>query len=267
MNDGFKKLEDFGFQIIDRNYGIDIARKLFSNEVEQLTRLLIETPLDFDKHLMQAGGNKSPYTGEIEQKFYEKGWQKDNIIVYRSTSFKNLDIKNEFETISHEIDHIIVNGNNKCIALEIEWNTHKVFMNRDTQFWQEGWNLGAIDLAILITFGEELQNNLKKNILKFFKENLKELSELEINNGTREFSLRMMNEKNIEFNFPTIKQFKSLKTAVKKGSDLHEEVADKFYSSKFGGTASVIELNKILDKGYLGRTPFIVIGLPDVGSA
>lgn len=265
MDNIFQELEEHGYQIFDKNYGFEIAKDLFTEEIKELANSLIETPLNFEKHIIQSGGNKSKYTVELEKKFYDKGWKKDNLVVNRETSFKKLGITNNFETVSHEIDHIIVNKDNKCIALEIEWNTHKVFMNRDTQFWQEAWNLGAIDLSILITFSEELQSNLEKNIFKFFKENLNDLSELELNGEIRLFSKRMETEKNIEFNFPSAKQFSQIKSSVEKDGDFYKKVSNKFYRSKFGGTSSVVELNKILDKGHLGRTPFIVIGLPNVG--
>lgn len=255
-----KKLINAGWQVIDKNYGMQIAMDLFSHEMNQLSDLLISTPINLEKHLIQSGGNKSPYTKELEEKFNRIGWKKDNISITRKTSFKNLNITNEVDAVSHEIDHLIVNKEQKCIAMEIEWNTHKVFMNRDTQFWQEGWNFGAIDLAILITKSEFLQNNLQQNIYNFFKENLTDIEELE----ERKFSERMQREKSIKLNYPSSNQYKTIKKNISNGKDLIEEVSKNFYSHKYSGTAGVKELKKVLEKGYLGRTPFIVLGIPDI---
>lgn len=253
-------LKNSGWQVIDHNYGIQIANDLFHDEMNKLSDLLISTPVKLEKHIIQSGGNKSPYVKELEEKFYNVGWKKDNIHITRKTSFENLEITSEVETVSHEIDHVIANKEDKCIAMEIEWNTHKVFMNRDTQFWQEGWNFGAIDLAILITKSEYLQNNLQENIFKFFKENLNDIEELE----GRKFSERMEKEKNIKLNFPSTNQYKAIKKNFSEGKDLIEEVSKNFYSHKYSGTAGIKELKKVLDKGYLGRTPFIVLGIPDI---
>ena len=258
-NKAFEQLAENGWQIIDRNYGKQIALDLFQEEINSLSNVLVSSPVLLKEHIIQSGGNKSPYVKSLEKQFYDKGWNKDNINITRKTSFKYLDISHNTQATSHEVDHLVVNKNNKCIAMEIEWNTHKAFLNRDTQFWQEAWNFGAIELAILITRGEELMRNLKTNIVDFFANNLNDLQELE----NRNFSQRMKDE-GINFNFPTTNQINDIKKQLKNNKTLIEAVSNTFYSYKFGGTSSVVELNKILDKGYLGRTPFIVIGAPDI---
>lgn len=100
--------------------------------------------------IVAAGGAKSPIARQIDGGFYARGWEEKQF----STAIR-LDGET-FESPTHKID--CLKGR---VALEVEWNNKDPFFDRDLNNFRLLFDLGAIDVGVIVTRGSELQTIFK----------------------------------------------------------------------------------------------------------
>lgn len=93
------------------------------------------------------GKNKSPIAARIDSRFYARQWIE-----------KSFDIEIRVDgavrkTPTHSVDCLKAG-----VALELEWNNKDPFFDRDLNNFRLLFDLGAIDVGVIITRCDELQN-------------------------------------------------------------------------------------------------------------
>ena len=93
-----------------------------------------------------AGKNKSPISKGIDSQFYAMGWQEKMFATAITIDGVTRD------TPTHKVD--CFKGR---VALELEWNNKDPFFDRDLNNFRLLYDLGAIDVGVIITRASELQ--------------------------------------------------------------------------------------------------------------
>lgn len=96
-------------------------------------------------HVQAAGKNRSPISKGLDSKFYALGWQEKKF----HTAIMIDDETRESPT--HKVD--CFKGR---VALELEWNNKDPFFDRDLNNFRLLFDLGAIDVGIIVTRSTEL---------------------------------------------------------------------------------------------------------------
>lgn len=97
-------------------------------------------------HVQAAGKNRSPISKGIDSRFYALGWKEKKF----HTAITIDDETRESPT--HKID--CFKGR---VALELEWNNKDPFFDRDLNNFRLLFDLGAIDVGVIVTRATELQ--------------------------------------------------------------------------------------------------------------
>ncbi len=100
----------------------------------------------FRSHVQAAGKNRSPISKGIDSRFYALGWEEKKF----STSISIDGVIRESPT--HKVD--CFKGR---VALELEWNNKDPFFDRDLNNFRLLFDLGAIDVGVIVTRASELQ--------------------------------------------------------------------------------------------------------------
>lgn len=116
-----------------------------SEEWLQIIDILREFRL-LRSHVEAAGKNRSPISRGLDSRFYDFGWVEKKF----STSISIDGMTRESPT--HKVD--CFKGR---VALELEWNNKDPFFDRDLNNFRLLFDLGAIDVGVIITRASELQ--------------------------------------------------------------------------------------------------------------
>jgi len=249
-----EELKNSNWEVLDFNNAIDVSKKVFEKELANLCEILLETKVDLEKHIITGGGGKSFFVQELEKKFKNQDWEKNNISITNKISFLNNIPTRETESSSHEVDHLIRTEKGKLAILEIEWNNKSEFFDRDLHNIQNAWQIHAVELGIIITRSKKLNENLITDIYNFF-----------LNNDIKEYSdFKNLKEELLRFNFPSTSHIKKINKAMLSNKDFTKTAAEVFWASKYRDTTFTEQLTRRIDRGQLGRAPLIVFGIPPI---
>ena len=252
----FKKLKNRGWDVEDLNHGLIISKKLFKNELNLLVEILKTFKLNPEDHFIKRGGGESKQTSYLSKKFQELEWEKNSITSINKIIFERKFNQISKEGTSHEIDHIGFNADNQKFAIEIEWNNKDEFFDRDFLNFDKLWNLGVIDLGIIITRGKNLDLAIKHSVNKYFKKrNIRDYK------GFKSLQNSLIDDKgNSRFSFPTNAQ----KKEIDKYEGYFVDGATKvFFSQKYGtSTTNWPQLQKRIARGSGSKVPLLFFGIP-----
>lgn len=96
--------------------------------------------------IIRPGGRKSPIAESIDREFYSRGW------IEKKFETKIMIDNEVYESPTHSIDCY-----KNRVAVEIEWNNKDPFFDRDLNNFRLLFELRAIDVGIIITRCDELQ--------------------------------------------------------------------------------------------------------------
>lgn len=96
--------------------------------------------------MVRGGGNKSPIAKRLDQPLYDLGW------VEKEFDTKIVVDQTNYETPTHKVDCF-----KNRVAVEVEWNNKDPFFDRDLNNFRLLFGLRAIDLGVIITRTDELQ--------------------------------------------------------------------------------------------------------------
>jgi len=122
----FENLKEKGWEIAFINNANAILPLNFNQTLVKLEKILAETSVDVEKHIIKGGGGESDFTINLRKRFNDLGWKKNNIQINNTITFEGNLPEIELSSTTHEIDHLI-EDNNRLIALEIEWNNKDEF--------------------------------------------------------------------------------------------------------------------------------------------
>ncbi|MEX6723716.1 BglII/BstYI family type II restriction endonuclease [Parapedomonas caeni] len=97
-----------------------------------------------------AGGSKSPIANQIDAAFYGRGWVEKQ---FRTAIMIDDTIR---ESPTHKVD--CFKGR---VAVELEWNNKDPFFDRDLNNFRLLFELGAIDVGVIVTRSTQLQEIFK----------------------------------------------------------------------------------------------------------
>lgn len=100
----------------------------------------------YKTNIVAAGGNKSSISGKLDSHFYRLGW------VEKSFNTSILIDEVTYDSPTHKVDCF-----KNRIAIEVEWNNKDPFYDRDLNNFRLLFDLRAIDVGIIITRSDELQ--------------------------------------------------------------------------------------------------------------
>ncbi len=258
--EGLEKLRDAAWEIQSINFADVIVREEFSKELDELADILLASSFTIEDSIIKRGGGLADQTQELTVSLNNKGWWKNNITISNTIEFQN-----EFDPIvssstSHEIDHLKKNDADQVIALEIEWNNKDEFFDRDFQSIRRLYELNVIDLGVIITRGQNLEDELLPMISQFF-----ESWKIDCLDDFGKLHAHFINDQGTDkFSFPTNAQAQAIRKAANNPEKSFAQVsAEVFKANKFGGTTTNWrQLQKRIDRRDAGRTPILCLGMP-----
>lgn len=96
--------------------------------------------------ILKPGGRKSPIAEKIDSHFYKLGWTE------KTFDTKITVDEDEYESPTHGVDCY-----KNRVAVEVEWNNKDPFYDRDLNNFRLLFDLRAIDVGVIITRCDELQ--------------------------------------------------------------------------------------------------------------
>ena len=251
-------LKNKGWEVQEFNDAFDAAHRYFEGELLELCEVLEETVVNLERDIIASGGGRTKFVQELAGKFNKKKWKKDNIQVTNKIEFNQKINAKVTKASSHEVDHLIIAEGEKLAILEIEWNNKSEFFDRDIHNILSSWEAHAVELGIIVTRGEKLNESLKEDIYKYFKD-----SGIESYEGF-EMVKDKLKDKDLSFTFPSQSHKSKINRAIESNQNFTTVASDTFWTSKYRDTTSVTQLNKRIERGQLGRAPLIVFGIPHI---
>ena len=137
------------YEIHEWRNGIALLVSLHPEEMRDLFTVLQEFELKATEILM-PGGSKSTLAKRFDSRFYDLGWKERDY-----TSSVTVDGET-IESPGHKIDCL-----KNRVAVEVEWNNKDPFSDRDLNNFSHLYDLGVIDVGVIITRSTELQDIFK----------------------------------------------------------------------------------------------------------
>jgi len=134
------------YEIHDWRNATVIFKGVHAAEWDDLMAVLAEFRLR-RSHIITGGGNKSSVSRSLDSHLYRLGWSEkhfDTTITVDETVY---------ETPTHAVDCF-----KNRVALEVEWNNKDPFYDRDLNNFRLLFELRAIDLGIIVTRTDDLQD-------------------------------------------------------------------------------------------------------------
>lgn len=164
-------------EIIDKfefhNYGhaLEILHDAFSPEWRELQECLRRLRLTLSD-IKKAGGNESPIPKKFDDVLYPLGWREirisGDLIVKkypRQTAQRRgrfADEPYETETIKGYIDGHNIDFLKNRVAFDLEWNSKDQTFDRDLLAMRTYFDCGLIDVGVIVTRSEELNDIFKR---------------------------------------------------------------------------------------------------------
>lgn len=163
--------------IIDKyefyNYGhaLEILQGAFPEEWNELQECLRQLHLTL-ADIKRAGGNESPIPKKFDDVLYPYGWREirisGDLIVKkypRQTAQRRgrfADEPYEIETIEGYIDGHNIDFLKNRVAFDLEWNSKDQTFDRDLLAMRTYFDCGLIDVGVIVTRSEELNDIFKR---------------------------------------------------------------------------------------------------------
>ncbi|MDX2225379.1 MAG: BglII/BstYI family type II restriction endonuclease [Rhodospirillaceae bacterium] len=235
-----------GFQIEFHSHAKAILQVDFPDALDELQRALADFSVPIAE-IVGSGGGEAKGTQRLRRSLAELGWSKVSFEIRKTINGVTR------ESVSHEVDHVrsmMVDGEERKIGLEIEWNNKDPFFDRDLENFKRLHAEGAISVGVIITRGESLQANLKDMVKRFATTrhigSFEDLAPLGLSPTPRQKSA------------VTSRQGRTANQA-----NFAEAWAEHFVSDKFG--AATTHWRKLADRVHRGvgnPCPLLLIGLP-----
>ena len=260
-NDVFAKIREKGWEVKDINNGLLVANLQFGAEIDTLDEILAEFRIDIENHIIKRGGGQADQTLDLTSKLVEQGWLKENVTIQNEISFSSGRDSRISGYTTHEVDHFIHGNNGHIAALEIEWNNKDEFYDRDFQAMRRLYESHVIELGIIVTRGNELEDCMAGKIEEYFcSQSINSLNDFGrlVAHFTVDGSER--------FSFPTNPQKISIQNKSRTRS-FAKASAEVFTKSKYVSTSTNWkQLEKRISRKDAGRTPMIFLGIPPIFS-
>ncbi len=133
------------YEIHEWRNALAVLTTAHPNEWKDVLKVLSEFRL-LRGDILTPGKGKSPVAMKLDGKLYDFGWEE-----------KSFDIKISIDGEAHESPTHKVDCFKNRVALEVEWNNKDPFFDRDLNNFRLLFDLRAIDVGIIVTRCDELQ--------------------------------------------------------------------------------------------------------------
>lgn len=158
------------FEFYNYGHALEILCDAFPeewNEIQDCLRKLKLTKADISK----AGGNESPIPKKFDDVLYPYGWREIRIsgdLVVKKYPRQTSQRRGRFADEPYEIDTIegYIDGHNidflkNRVAFDLEWNSKDQTFDRDLLAMRTYFDCGLIDVGVIVTRAEELNDIFK----------------------------------------------------------------------------------------------------------
>lgn len=155
------------------NYGhaLEILHESFSDEWRELQDCLRKLRLTV-ADITKAGGNESPIPKKFDEVLYPYGWREIRIsgdLIVKKYPRQAIQRKGRFSNEPYEIETIegYIDGHNidylkNRVAFDLEWNSKDQTFDRDLLAMRTYFDCGLIDVGVIVTRAEELNDIFKE---------------------------------------------------------------------------------------------------------
>ena len=255
----FDDLREKGWDVFSNSYAEERLFDAHPNFCDAFEKVLMNHSISVDE-IIHGGGGMHIQTQRLGAEFVKLNLKKANLVVSTQTidSLTNREISKSATSESHEIDHMHISEEGN-IAIEIEWNTKPVSFDRDLDAFRRFYSAEAIDVGVVITRGESLNDELINIIKNFFNQqfNSNNYSD-DVERIIAEFSA-----KGLKYEKPTNIQMESIEKSIEKGATPADAFATKFHRDKYSSsTTHWRTLMERFDRGGYKAVPLIFFGIP-----
>jgi hypothetical protein len=133
-----------------------VFKKLHPQEWDELMTVLSTFRL-LRSNIIKGGGNKSAISRGLDGHLLEFGWKRETFDTTITVSTRVTQGTTTYDVPTHEVDCF-----KSRVALEVEWNNKDPFYDRDLNNFRLLFELRVIDLGIIITRTDDLQDIFNK---------------------------------------------------------------------------------------------------------
>lgn len=158
------------FEFYNYGHALEILHEAFPHEWDDIQESLAALNITVDD-ILKAGGNESPVPKKFDNLLYPKGWREIRISgdlevkkYPRQTAQRRGRFANEpyeTETIDGYIDGHNIDFLKNRVAFDLEWNSKDQTFDRDLLAMRTYFDCGLIDVGIIVTRAEELNEIFK----------------------------------------------------------------------------------------------------------
>lgn len=138
------------YEVHEWRNGTAVLSAAYPDEFNEIITVLRKFRL-LESDIMTPGGRKSSIAEKLDGALYQLGWEE-----------KSFDTKVFVDGVSYESPTHSVDCYKNKIALEVEWNNKDPFYDRDLNNFRLLFELKAIDVGVIITRCDGLQNIFNK---------------------------------------------------------------------------------------------------------
>lgn len=243
----FEGLKAKGFEILALHHAEAIITHDMPVAESDLEAVLGDLSIPVTE-LVAGGGGETQGTQRMRRALADLGWAKRNVTVKKAVKWGDDAPPREIASLSHEIDHVKVFGDDKIFALEIEWNNKDPFFDRDLESFKRLHSEGAISIGGIVTRGSSLHSSMRKLVRRFADERqLTDIAALDA----------------YGYN-PTRRQRRMIDERAEKTGDLRQAWVDVFCGDKYGeATTHWRKLQDRVLRGVGNPCPLVLIGIPE----
>ena len=159
------------FEFANYGHAIEILHESFPEEWKELQDCLKRIRLTIDD-ISIAGGNESPIPKKFDDVLYPYGWREIRIsgdLVVKKYPRQTAQRRGRFASEPFEIETIegYIDGHNNDflknrVAFDLEWNSKDQTFDRDLLAMRTYFDCGLIDVGVIVTRAEELNEIFKE---------------------------------------------------------------------------------------------------------
>lgn len=160
------------YDMYSYGHAIEILSFSFQEEWADIIRTLIQFRLT-EQDILQAGGNESQIPKKFDQVLYPAGWREikitGDLIVRKYQRSSETFRRGSFDSISKDAVEIkgYIDGHNidfvkNKVAFDLEWNSKDQTFDRDLLAMRTYFDCGIIDVGVIVTRSQSLNNVFTK---------------------------------------------------------------------------------------------------------
>lgn len=160
------------YEFSDYGHALEILHESFHEEWSDIQESLRRLKLSIDD-ILKAGGNESPIPKKFDDVLYPRGWREIRIsgdLIVKKYPRQTAQRRGRFANEPYETEEIIgyIDGHNidflkNKVAFDLEWNSKDQTFDRDLLAMRTYFDCGLIDVGIIVTRAEELNDIFKEH--------------------------------------------------------------------------------------------------------